>query len=126
MSGKSKQDALLAAIQQKSPVREAAEAAPAVSQAAPAESDENSKRRTPALARPPKGRAGKPVQFWLHGEDSKILRELSAWVAGQGERTSDSLIIRSALRVAKTDSGFLKAYREAAQLDGRLKRHKDA
>lgn len=69
----------------------------------------------------PKSRVGKPVQFWIHDEDSRRLRELAAWLAGQGERPSDSMVIRSALRIAQTGPEFLKAYREAAQLDGRLK-----
>jgi len=119
---KSKTDELLAAIQQKSPLREPEAATPpppATSEPAPKAS-----RKTTA-AKPSKGRVGKPVQVWFHDEDGKIVRELSAWVAGQGERTNDSLILRSALRVARTDAAFLKAFREAAQLDGRLKRHRD-
>ena len=68
-----------------------------------------------------RSRVGKPVQFWMHEEDRRILRELSAWLAGQGVRASDSLVIRTALRSAKTGSELLQAYREAAQLDGRLK-----
>lgn len=68
-----------------------------------------------------RSRIGKPVQFWMHEEDRRILRELSAWLAGQGVRASDSLVIRTALRSAKTGSELLEAYREAAQLDGRLK-----
>ena len=67
-------------------------------------------------------RVGKPVQFWMHDEDRRILRELSAWLAGQGVRASDSLVIRSALRFTQTGAEFLEAYRQAAQLDGRLKR----
>jgi hypothetical protein len=71
-----------------------------------------------------KSRVGKPVQFWLHDEDRKLVRELSAWLAGQGERPTDSLVIRSALRVANAGGELLKAYRQASQLDGRLKQHK--
>jgi hypothetical protein len=73
---------------------------------------------------PIKSRVGKPVQFWLHDEDRKLVRELSAWLAGQGERPTDSLVIRSALRMANTGGDLLKAYRQASQLDGRLKQHK--
>src|ERR1700756_5644709 len=29
---------------------------------------------------------GLPVQFWLHDEDRRLIRELAAWLAGQGER----------------------------------------
>jgi hypothetical protein len=68
-----------------------------------------------------KGRMGKPVQFWMYDEELKLVRELSAWLAGQGVRPSDSLIIRSALRLAKTGSGLLEACSQAAKLDGRLR-----
>jgi hypothetical protein len=71
----------------------------------------------------PKSRIGKPVQFWMHDEDRKLVRELSAWLAGQGLRTTDSMIIRAVLRQAKTGSGLVEAYWEAAKLDGRLKRN---
>jgi hypothetical protein len=55
-----------------------------------------------------KRRLGKPVQFWMHDDDIKLIRELSAWLAGQGIRPSDSLVIRSVLRLAKTGSGLLE------------------
>jgi hypothetical protein len=74
---------------------------------------------------PPKSRGrGKPVQFWFHEEDGRLVRELAAWLVGQGVRPTDSLVIRAALRTAKTDATFLQAYRHASQLDGRLKAHK--
>ena len=120
---KSKADELLAAIQQKSPLREREDAAPPTPAVAP--SIQKASRKVTSAVKPSRSRAGKPVQVWFHDEDGKLVRELSAWVAGQGERTNDSLILRSALRVAKTDAAFLKAFREAAQLDGRLKRHRD-
>jgi hypothetical protein len=66
-------------------------------------------------------RLGKPVQFWMHDEEIKLVRELSAWLAGQGIRPSDSLVIRSVLRLAKTGSGLLEACSQAAKLDGRLR-----
>lgn len=69
----------------------------------------------------PKGKVGKPVQFWLHDEDRQIIRELAAWLAGQGIRPSDSMVIRAALRVSKTGGELLSAYRDASRLDGRLK-----
>lgn len=65
---------------------------------------------------------GKPVQFWMHDADRKLVRELSAWLAGQGVRPSDSMVIRAALRLAKTGGAFLEAYWQAAKLDGRIKR----
>ena len=69
-----------------------------------------------------KSRIGKPVQFWMHEEDRKLVRELSAWLAGQGIRPTDSMVIRAVLRLAKTGSGLLEAYWQAAKLDGRIKR----
>jgi hypothetical protein len=98
---------LLAAIQRKAP------AAPLVEEPTPPQE----------AMRPPvrRGRVGRPVQFWMHEEDRRILRELSAWLAGQGVRASDSLVIRTALRSAKTGAALLEAYHEAAKLDGRLK-----
>lgn len=64
---------------------------------------------------------GKPSQYWLHDEDRRVLRKLAAWLAGQGERPTDSLVIRSVLQMATVGPDLLKAYRRAAQLDGRLK-----
>ena len=75
----------------------------------------------PSAAKQPKSRPGKAVQFWMHAEDTQLVRELSAWLAGQGVRPSDSLVIRAALRYAKTGNAFLEAYRQASALDGRLK-----
>jgi hypothetical protein len=80
----------------------------------------SSERR--AAKKAPKSRVGKAVQFWMHDEDRKLVRELAAWLAGQGARPTDSMVIRAALRFAKTGSGFLEAYRQAGQLDGRYKR----
>ena len=73
---------------------------------------------------PPRRRVGKPVQFWLHDEDRRLIRELAAWLAGQGLRPTDSMVIRSALRTAKTGRELLEVYRQASQLDGRIKQHK--
>jgi hypothetical protein len=101
-------DDLLAAIQRKGPVAPPVE--PEIAEAAP-------------VAPVRRARIGKPVQFWMHEEDLRILRELSAWLAGQGVRASDSLVIRTALRSAKTGSELLQSYRDAAQLDGRLKQN---
>src|SRR4051794_30367989 len=94
-------DDLLAAIQRKAPMTQFA----ATSELSPAPALGNT---VPAK----RGRVGKPVQFWMHEEDRRILRELSAWLAGQGVRASDSLVIRTALRSAKTGADFLQAYRQ--------------
>jgi hypothetical protein len=118
----SKVDSLLAAIQQKAPTSQPSEDAqpPDTSEAtAPRKTGKRS-----AIAPTPKSRVGKPVQFWLHDEDRKLVRELAAWLAGQGLRPTDSMVIRSALRTAKTGGELLTAYRKAAELDGRLKQHK--
>ena len=103
---------LLAAIQRKAP-------------GSPPPAPQPPEQTAVAAADPvPKSRVGKPVQFWLHEEDRRLVRELAAWLAGQGLRSTDSLVIRSALRTAKTGGELLDAYRQAAQLDGRLKQHK--
>lgn len=80
---------------------------------------------TPPVTAPVKGR-GKPSQYWLHDEDRRALRTLAAWLAAQGERTTDSLVIRSVLQMATTGPELLKAYRQAARLDGRLKATRSA
>jgi hypothetical protein len=77
--------------------------------------------KKPSAETKPKRRIGRAVQFWMHDDDIKLVRELSAWLAGQGIRPSDSLVIRAVLRTAKTGSGLLDAYAQAARLDGRLK-----
>jgi len=123
----SKAAGLLAALQQKIPA--VAEIAPEPRQeSALAAADDTAPGPKPAAStsRATKNRAGKPVQFWIHEEDRRLLRELAAWLAGQGERPTDSMVIRSSLRVTKTGAEFLKAYRDASQLDGRLKQHKTA
>lgn len=125
MSSKSKSSnvsSLLAAIQRKAPN------APPTPEVVPPEAiatDEAQPRRKAARRAEPaagsKSRVGKPVQFWLHDEDRQLVRELAAWLAGQGIRTTDTMVIRSVLRMAKTGGELLDAARQTAQLDGRLK-----
>jgi hypothetical protein len=127
-SKSSNESSLLAAIQRKAPSASPA-AVPVV--VAPVDSATPTvSRRKPAQRSEPipitKSRVGKPVQFWLHDEDRQIVRELAAWLAGQGIRTTDTMVIRSALRMAKTGGELLDAARQASQLDGRLKQHKNA
>jgi hypothetical protein len=100
----SKQESLLAALQRKT--------VPAAPEPEPA----------PAAPAKASARSGKPVQFWLHEADRRLIRELAAWLAGQGIRSTDSMVVRAALRMAKTGPAFLNAYKDAAALDGRLKR----
>ena len=114
---------LLAAIQRTpspSPAPGKTQALEVTSEAKPAP---EKRGKNPAQEKQPKNRVGKPVQFWMHDEERNLVRELSAWVAGQGIRPTDSMIIRAALRFAKTGNAFLESYREAAQLDGRLKQN---
>jgi hypothetical protein len=111
------QDSLLAALQRKTP----SSSPEAVDQALLAV--EPMPRRD---AKPLKPKFGAPAQFWLHDEDRRILRELAAWLSGQGLRLTDSMVIRAALRTAKTGDELLQACRRAAEADGRLKRHKAA
>lgn len=131
----SKVDGLLATLKQKKVPAPQIETVPAVAPAStapepaapPAAPEPMTSKGQPAPPRKEtKSRAGRPVQFWIHEEDRLLLRELSAWLAGQGERPTDSMVIRSALRVTKTGGDFLKAYRQASQLDGRLKQRKTA
>jgi hypothetical protein len=128
-SKSSNESSLLAAIQRKAPSAPVAVTPPTVDpvevitkSAAPTR---KAARRVEPIATS-KSRVGKPVQFWLHDEDRQIVRELAAWLAGQGIRTTDTMVIRSALRMAKTGGELLEAARQASQLDGRLKQHKGA
>src|SRR5690606_20747717 len=109
----SRKDSLLAAIQQKS--------SPAASPPPPPTPAPQPASQAPATTKPParRSRVGKPVQFWMHEEDRKIVRELAAWLAGQGIRPTDSMVVRAALRMVKTGGPFLEAYHQAAALDGR-------
>ncbi|SRR5579883_273936 len=122
---KSKAESLLAAIQRTVPNRPMP--APQVSE----DSVPGTPRRSRTANRPArsvpvktKGR-GQPAQFWFHDEDRVLVRELAAWLAGQGVRSTDSLVIRAALRTVRTGPEFLEAYRHASQLDGRLKPRSD-
>ena len=119
---------LLAAIKRQppEPAPTVSEDVPAMTHSAPTEEKPRKKEeRTTVVAttkKPkPKSKVGKAVQFWMHEEDTQLVRELSAWLAGQGVRPSDSMVIRATLRYAKTGSALLEAYRQASRLDGRLK-----
>jgi hypothetical protein len=116
MAKPTKQNDLLAAIQRKLPSGE------------PIPEDPQHTAVKPQLSRAvvqpeaKSSRIGRPVQFWLHEEDRKIIRELAAWLAGQGIRPTDSMVVRAALRVSRTGNELLEAYKQAAELDGRFKR----
>lgn len=113
---------LLAAIKRTPAASSAPAASEALERSSSAEAVPEPKAKNPVAEKKPKSRVGKPVQFWMHEAERNLVRELSAWVAGQGIRPTDSMIIRAALRFAETGNAFLEAYHEAAQLDGRLKR----
>jgi hypothetical protein len=129
MSSKSKASDKIADLMtaiQRTPTGSAAAPAPQQADSAIATPSTSSRAPQKAPTSAHKSRVGKPVQFWLHPEDQRLIRELAAWLAGQGLRPTDSMVIKSALRMAKTGGELLDAYREASQLDGRLKQHKPA
>jgi hypothetical protein len=64
---------------------------------------------------------GKRVTLFLHERDRQLIRELMAYLAGQGRRVSESIVIKAALRVAKHDSALLRAHDDAAAQDQRFK-----
>jgi len=68
-----------------------------------------------------KSKRGKPVNLYLRDSDIARVRELTAFAAGHGERTSDSLIVRAALQIASPGQAFLTALREVASADLRFK-----
>jgi hypothetical protein len=76
----------------------------------------------PMVSEPKKKKIGSAAQFWLHDEDRKLIRELSAWLAGQGLRPTDSMVIRAALRMSEPGQKLLEAYREASKMDLRIRR----
>jgi hypothetical protein len=65
---------------------------------------------------------GKPFNLYLRDADVAKVRDLTAFIAGQGERTSDSLIVRAALLAVGPGRSFLDAYRTAANADLRFKK----
>ena len=117
---------LLAAIKRQptnaTPAKVDVEEATAAKRPEPEQPAKRTVTKPAVAAKQAKSRVGKPVQFWMHDEDRKLVRELSAWLAGQGLRPTDSMVIRAVLRLAKTGGGLIEAYWEAAKLDGRLKR----
>jgi hypothetical protein len=67
------------------------------------------------------GGKGKRVTIFLHEGDRRIIRELMAYLAGQGRRVSESIAIKAALRMAKPGGALLDAHEEAASQDLRFK-----
>src|SRR5271168_911234 len=100
---------LLAAIKRDAPSAPAStpEADSAKAEAVAEQQQYRKAVRRPDPAPASRSRVGKPVQFWLHEEDRKLIRELAAWLAAQDIRTTDTMVIRSALRMAKTGGELL-------------------
>lgn len=116
---------LLAAIQRKAPI-EAPISESRLSTTKTEKSEIPLPRKHVAKPEPlqskPKARVGRAITFWFHDEDRRLIRELAAWLAGQGLRPTDSMVVRAALRMAKTGGALIDAYQEEAKLDGRIKR----
>jgi hypothetical protein len=68
-----------------------------------------------------KSKRGRPVNLYMRDADVDKVRELTAFIAGQGERTSDSLIVRAAIQGANPGRGFMEAYGRVAAADLRFK-----
>jgi hypothetical protein len=51
---------------------------------------------------------GKAVNIYLHEADQVRIRELAAYLASEGQRVSDSQIIKAALLLAQPDKRLLK------------------
>jgi Arc/MetJ-type ribon-helix-helix transcriptional regulator len=66
-------------------------------------------------------KCGKNVNLYLYDADVARIRELVSYVASNGLRVSESLVVRTALRVAQADQRFLTAYVDAASADQRFK-----
>ena len=69
-----------------------------------------------------KVRRGKATNLYLRESDIEKIRALTAFIAGRGDRTSDSLIVRAAIRAAKEGPAFLAAYGEVADADMRFRK----
>ena len=121
-NSKDKVTSLLAAIQRKVPDQPAL---PQIEPEGPAVAKPTSVRKPAAkpeaVNSKAKRRIGKPSQFWFHDEHRRMIRELAAWLAGQGMRPTDSMVVRAALRMAKPGGPLLEAYRAETKLDGRIK-----
>jgi len=65
---------------------------------------------------------GKPLNCWMHDDDIQRIRDLATFISSEGFRVSDSQVLKAALRIAKPDSRFLRAFEEVRDSDGRLKK----
>jgi hypothetical protein len=64
-------------------------------------------------------RTGRPTDLYMGDAEMTRVRELAAWLQGQGIRTSDSRVICAAIRTAKADRHLKEAYEEIAGNDAR-------
>jgi hypothetical protein len=65
---------------------------------------------------------GRRVTLYIRDSDLIKVRELTAYAAGQGERTSDSLVFRAALFAATPGKAFMSALKAVASTDQRLRK----
>jgi hypothetical protein len=73
------------------------------------------------IAKKAPSKRGKNTNLYLYDADVARIRELVSYVAANGLRVSESLVVRTALRVAQADQQFLAAYLDAARADQRFK-----
>ncbi len=62
------------------------------------------------------------MNLYLHPEDAERIRTLAAWLSAQGNRVSDSQVVKAALRCAHTNRELLEAYQSTVGSDRRYKR----
>jgi hypothetical protein len=110
-------------------IKQAPEASVALPASEPAPAARPARRK--ATAKPQRApvvasKAGKVSPIYLYPEDKQLIRELAAELAKEGLRVNDSLVIRTALRTARSGPDLIAAYHEAAQIDQRLKAQRDA
>src|SRR5262245_22374634 len=71
---------------------------------------------------PTESEQGTKALIYFRPEDRKLIRDLSAFLAGQGLRVNDSLVIKSVLRAVRRGDELITAYHEAVKIDRRRKR----
>ena len=69
---------------------------------------------------------GKPFNIYLHPEDQSRIRSLVAYLSAQGERVSDSQVIKASLQIAEGNAYLLSALHAVAERDQRFKKARDA
>lgn len=69
-----------------------------------------------------KSTRGKPMNLYMRAGDVAKMRELTAYAANNGQRTSDSMIVRAALRAISANRTFLLALKDVEADDLRYRR----